>query len=75
MDKPKYYMTKSIFSHESRPSKENNNKKTNKTKQNKTKQNKTKRTILGWKLQARKSKNAILQQTKKKTSTKTECQL
>jgi hypothetical protein len=67
MEKPKYFRTKPnshIIFHESRPSKDNNRKKKQKQK-----------TIQGQKTHPRKSMKVILQQTKKKTAKRTECQL
>jgi hypothetical protein len=44
--------------------------------QKEKKKQKTKnKTMQGWKTRPRKSKKVILQQTKKKTATRTECQL
>jgi hypothetical protein len=60
-DKKKKKKNHTLSFHKSIPSKDNNRKKKN--------------TIQGQKPCPRKSKKVILQQTKKKTSTRTECQL
>ena len=67
--------------HESSPPKDNNRKSKKKKKKQKTKKNKNKKktnnnkSIQGLKPCPRKSKKVTPQQTKKKTATKTECQL
>jgi hypothetical protein len=75
-DKTKFH---TLSFYESSPSKDNNRKKKTKKqkqkKQNKTKQKKKQKTKQEWKPRTRKSNKVILQQTKMKTATRTECQL